>query len=227
MTMIPSAANLASRETGPAIAGHQLRMLDTARIYACGITPYDVTHLGHAATYVWIDALCRTLQLLGIEPEVCRNITDVDDVLDAAAQQADVPYDAFAAIQQFHFERDMAAVGVRAPQHEPRAHRYVEHVIRLAIGLLAAGTAYQRGAASTSAARPRSAPRAWTGRTACGCRPSTAAGPMTRTRKTRWTWRCGRPASRVIRRGTRPGARAGRGGMRSAPRWHCPSSGSG
>ncbi len=145
MTMIPSAANLASRETGPAIAGHQLRMLDTARIYACGITPYDVTHLGHAATYVWIDALCRTLQLLGIEPEVCRNITDVDDVLDAAAQQADVPYDAFAAIQQFHFERDMAAVGVRAPQHEPRAHRYVEHVIRLAIGLLAAGTAYQRG----------------------------------------------------------------------------------
>jgi cysteinyl-tRNA synthetase len=145
MTMIPPAANMTTRAAGPAIAGRRLPMLDKARIYACGITPYDVTHLGHAATYVWIDALSRTLRLLGIEPEVCRNITDVDDVLDSAAQLADVPYDAFAAVQQFHFERDMAALGVRAPQHEPRAHRYVEHVIRLAIGLLAAGTAYQRG----------------------------------------------------------------------------------
>jgi len=119
-------------------------MLDRARIYACGITPYDVTHLGHAATFVWIDMLSRVLRFLGIEPEICRNITDVDDVLDAAALRAGAPYDAFAAIQQFHFERDMAALGVRAPQHEPRAHRYVEHVIRLAAGLLSAGTAYQR-----------------------------------------------------------------------------------
>ena len=41
--------------TGLVIAGHQMAMLDRARIYACGITPYDVTHLGHAATFVWID----------------------------------------------------------------------------------------------------------------------------------------------------------------------------
>ncbi len=120
-------------------------MLDRARIYACGITPYDVTHLGHAATFVWIDTLCRTLRLLGIEPEICRNITDVDDVLDAAAQRAGAPFDAFAAVQQFHFERDMAALGVRAVQHEPRAHRYVGQVIRLAAGLLATGAAYQPG----------------------------------------------------------------------------------
>ncbi len=144
MTTLHAATSASARVAEPTIADHRLPMLDRARIYACGITPYDVTHLGHAATFVWIDMLSRVLRFLGIEPEICRNITDVDDVLDAAALRAGAPYDAFAAIQQFHFERDMAALGVRAPQHEPRAHRYVEHVIRLAAGLLSAGTAYQR-----------------------------------------------------------------------------------
>jgi cysteinyl-tRNA synthetase len=129
---------------GAVIAGHRVELLDRARVYACGITPYDVTHLGHAATFVWIDALGRVLRFLGVQPEVCRNVTDVDDVLDAAAGRAGAAYDEFAAIQQFQFDRDMAAVGVRSPEHEPRAHRYVEHVIRLASGLLDTGAAYQR-----------------------------------------------------------------------------------
>jgi cysteinyl-tRNA synthetase len=127
------------------IAGQRVELLDRARIYACGITPYDVTHLGHAATFVWIDTLSRVLHLLGVEPEVCRNVTDVDDVLDAAAGRAHAPYDTFAAIQQFQFDRDMAALHVRSPVHEPRAHRYVEQVIKLAAGLIDVGAAYSRG----------------------------------------------------------------------------------
>jgi len=135
-------------ETAPAghgavIAGRRIELLDRARVYACGITPYDVTHLGHAATFVWIDTLGRVLRLLGVQPEVCRNVTDVDDVLDAAARRAGTAYDEFAAVQQFGFDRDMAAIGVRSPEHEPRAHRYVAHVIRLASGLLDTGAAYQ------------------------------------------------------------------------------------
>ena len=126
------------------IAGQRVELLDRARVYACGITPYDVTHLGHAAAFAWVDTLGRTLRFLGVEPEVCRNVTDVDDVLDAAASRAGAAYDSFAAIQQFQFERDMAALNVRAPEHEPRAHRYVEQVIRLASGLLDAGAAYPR-----------------------------------------------------------------------------------
>jgi cysteinyl-tRNA synthetase len=126
------------------LAGERLELLDAARIYACGITPYDVTHLGHAATFVWIDALGRMLRFLGVEPVVCRNVTDVDDVLDAAARRAGAAYDEFAAIQQFQFDRDMAALGVRSPEHEPRAHRYVAQVIRLASGLLDARAAYHR-----------------------------------------------------------------------------------
>jgi cysteinyl-tRNA synthetase len=127
------------------IAGQGIELLDRARIYACGITPYDVTHLGHAATFVWVDALGRVLRLLGTAPELCRNITDVDDVLDAAAGRAGAAYDTFAAVQQFEFDQDMAALAVRLPEHEPRAHRYVEHVIRLAAGLLGTGAAYVSG----------------------------------------------------------------------------------
>jgi hypothetical protein len=71
----------------PVLAGRRVLLLDRARMYVCGITPYDVTHLGHAATFVWVDALGQVLRLLGVEPEVCRNVTDVDDVLDAAASR--------------------------------------------------------------------------------------------------------------------------------------------
>ena len=140
MTRIETALGAA----GAVIAGQRIELLDRARVYACGITPYDVTHLGHAATFVWIDTLGRVLRLLGVQPEVCRNVTDVDDVLDAAAGRAGAAYDEFAAIQQFGFDRDMAAIGVRSPDHEPRARRYVPHVIRLASGLLDTGAAYQR-----------------------------------------------------------------------------------
>jgi cysteinyl-tRNA synthetase len=129
---------------GLVIGGRPLAVLDRARIYTCGITPYDVTHLGHAATFVWADALGRILTFLGTTPEMCRNVTDVDDVLDVAAGRAGAPYDSFAAVQQYYFERDMEALGVRVPLHEPRVHRYVQQVIRLAAGLLASGAAYQR-----------------------------------------------------------------------------------
>lgn len=127
---------------GLTLGGRRLAVLDRARIYACGITPYDVTHLGHAATFVWVDALARTLRVLGVEPEVCRNVTDVDDVLDEAAHRAQEPYDAFAAVQQYYFDRDMTLLNVRPVRYEPRAHRYLDQVIRLAGGLLAGGAAY-------------------------------------------------------------------------------------
>ncbi|OQO93883.1 cysteine--tRNA ligase [Saccharomonospora piscinae] len=119
-------------------------LLDRARVYACGITPYHVTHLGHAATFVWVDTLRRVLRVLGVEPVVCRNVTDIDDVLDAAAQRAGVRYDHFAAFQEFSFDEDMAALRVPVPDHEPRAHRYVDAVVRLAGALAASGAAYVR-----------------------------------------------------------------------------------
>jgi len=126
------------------LGGSALPLAGRARIYACGITPYDVTHLGHAATFVWVDTLARVLRSAGAEVIICRNVTDVDDVLQAAAKRAGSPYDRFAAIQQFYFDRDMAALGVSEPELEPRAHAFVGQVIALARGLLARGTAYER-----------------------------------------------------------------------------------
>jgi len=126
------------------LGGRTVPLLDRARIYTCGITPYDVTHLGHAATFVWADTLARVLRAIEVEPVMCRNVTDVDEVLDVAAWRAGSEYDRFAAIQQFHFDGDMAALNVRAPEHEPRAHRYVDAVVRLAGALLTTGEAYAR-----------------------------------------------------------------------------------
>jgi cysteinyl-tRNA synthetase len=126
------------------LGGTALPLPGRARVYACGITPYDVTHLGHAATFVWVDTLARVLGADGTEVIVCRNVTDVDDVLVAAAERAGAPYGRFAAIQQFYFDQDMAALGVRPPALQPRAHVYIGQVIALAAGLLARGAAYER-----------------------------------------------------------------------------------
>jgi len=132
------------RPPGVTLGGAPLQFVGRARVYACGITPYDVTHLGHASTYVWVDVLARVIEAAGVEAIVCRNVTNVDDVLTAAAEQAGEPYDRFAAIGQFYFDGDMAALGVRRPALEPRAHAYVPQVIALAAGLVERGLGYER-----------------------------------------------------------------------------------
>ncbi len=124
------------------LGGRPLSVVGRARIYVCGVTPYDVTHLGHAATYVWVDTVDRLLRRFGVAVEVCRNVTDVDDVLFAAAGRAGEHYDRYASVQQFHFEHDMHALDVRRPAHEPRAHSFVPEVVSLGAALVDAGAAY-------------------------------------------------------------------------------------
>ncbi len=127
------------------IGGNPLPVVGRARMYVCGITPYDTTHLGHAATFVWADVASRVLRHLGVDVEMCRNVTDVDDVLDAAAARQGAQSDSFAAVQQFRFDRDMTALGVHRPMHEPRAHNHIAQVVTLAAALLEVGAAYLRG----------------------------------------------------------------------------------
>ena len=141
------------------LGGAPLPLLDRARVYVCGVTPYDVTHLGHAAAFVWVDTLVRVLALLDVSAAVCRNVTDVDDVLTEAARRAGVRYDRFAAVQQYAFDRDMTALGVRRPDHEPRAHSYVGQVIALGAALLRQGAAYESGGGVYLPGRPVAA--AW------------------------------------------------------------------
>jgi cysteinyl-tRNA synthetase len=126
------------------LAGRPLPVRSPARLYVCGITPYDVTHLGHAATFVWADVLASVLRMVGAEVITSRNVTDVDDVLTRAADAGGRHYDEFALSHEFTFEQDMRALGVRPPTHAPRARHHIAHVQQLAAALLAAERAYVR-----------------------------------------------------------------------------------
>ena len=120
-----------------------LPALRRARIYVCGITPYDTTHIGHAATFVWVDALARVLEHVGIEVQVARNITDVDDELLKAASEQGTTWQALSTQQTFQFEDDMRKLRVQRPAFEPASRDYVTDVIFLARALLDRGAAYE------------------------------------------------------------------------------------
>ena len=94
---------------------------DPVHIYVCGITPYDATHMGHAATYVTYDVLHRRLVDMGATVKMVRNITDIDDDLLARAERDGVNYLDLAFGQKRQFDADLEALGVLAPWSEPRA----------------------------------------------------------------------------------------------------------
>ena len=209
------------------LEGRPVPVVGRARVYVCGITPYDTTHLGHAATFVWGDVAARVLRHAGVDVEVCRNVTDVDDVLDAAAARAGSRFDSFAAVQQFRFDRDMAALGVRRPTHEPRAHNFVPQVEALAAALLEAGAAYERGGTVWFRVRTWPPGPGWPSRRRGRWRASsvrtstTSAGPEAATtgRTSRSGGRRGRAPGRPSPRGPARGATDGRAGTPSARRW--------
>ena len=128
----------------PALGGRTLPLTSPARVYVCGITPYDVTHLEHAATFVWADALSRMLRLINIPVVVTRNLTNVDDVLTAAVAHNGGDYASFGLVQEHRFDQDMKALSVRPPDHVPRARHHIDHVVRLTATLLALDAAYER-----------------------------------------------------------------------------------
>ncbi len=125
------------------IAGRPVLPVGPLRVYSCGITPYDVTHVGHAATFVWADVVTAVARAAGNEVVLARNVTDVDDVLTEAAARKGWPYDELASTQEFLFDRDMRALSVRPPQVAPHARGHVTAVIRLASALLERGAAYE------------------------------------------------------------------------------------
>lgn len=126
------------------LAGAPLPLTGAARIYTCGITPYDVTHLGHAATFVWSDVLASLARAVEVGTVTSRNVTDVDDVLTAAASARHRRYDDVAVTQEFLFDRDMRDLGVARPDATPRARAHVGQVVQLADALLRLDRAYER-----------------------------------------------------------------------------------
>jgi L-cysteine:1D-myo-inositol 2-amino-2-deoxy-alpha-D-glucopyranoside ligase len=118
---------------------------ETVLMYTCGITPYDATHLGHAATFIAYDVLQRRLIDRGHTVKCVRNVTDVDDPLFAKARQLGVHYLDLAAGEEARFERDMEALNALPVSSSPRASSAIPD-IRGFIGMvLDRGFAYQAG----------------------------------------------------------------------------------
>ncbi len=115
------------------------------RMYVCGITPYDATHLGHAATYLTYDVLQRRLRDAGRDTRCVRNITDVDDDILAAARRRGVHYLDLAFAETARFNNDMAALNTLPPWSEPRATSAIPDIRGFISAALERGCAYAAG----------------------------------------------------------------------------------
>ena len=198
-------------------------------MYTCGITPYDATHLGHAATYLTYDVLQRRLRDRGHETRCVRNITDVDDDLLRKARELGVHYLDLAAAETARFDGDMEALDVVACWSEPRATSAIAD-IRGFIGMvLDRGHAYQAGGAvyfdvgslRRASARSRTYSRDEMLALARRARRQPRRPQQARPARLR---ALAAVARRTSRRGSRCGARADRAGTSSARRWPSASS---
>jgi cysteinyl-tRNA synthetase len=114
------------------------------RMYVCGPTVYDRPHLGNARSTVVYDVLYRVLCELYGKPHVtyARNITDVDDKINAAAKQNGEPISALTARVAGWFHDDIKALNCLPPTHEPRATAHIKEMIAINQQLIEAGHAY-------------------------------------------------------------------------------------
>jgi L-cysteine:1D-myo-inositol 2-amino-2-deoxy-alpha-D-glucopyranoside ligase len=115
----------------------------TATMYVCGITPYDATHLGHAATYLAFDLVNRVWRDLGHEVHYVQNITDIDDpLLERAARDQD-DWVVLGMRETALFREDMEALRVLPPRQYIGAVEAMGEIAELVGKLLAAGAAYR------------------------------------------------------------------------------------
>ena len=112
------------------------------RMYVCGMTVYDLCHLGHARVFVVFDMVTRWLRASGYRVEYVRNITDIDDkIIKRAADNGETPAELTGRfIAAMH--EDERALGVLPPDHEPRATEYVAQMLALIGQLIQNGLAY-------------------------------------------------------------------------------------
>ena len=137
-----------------------IKLYDTARgevvpfepgpvvtMYTCGLTPYDSSHLGHAAAYVGYDVLQRRLRDLGHETRCVRNVTDVDDDILRKARELGVHYLDLAAAGMARFDEDMRALEMLPSWSEPRATSAIADIRKFIGMVLDNGHAYEAGGA--------------------------------------------------------------------------------
>ena len=113
-----------------------------ATMYVCGITPYDATHLGHAATYLTFDLIYRQLKANGHEVHYVQNVTDVDDPLFERAERDNVDWRELGTSQIDLFRSDMEHLSVFPPQDFVGIEESVGEVIDMVSELIEKGAVY-------------------------------------------------------------------------------------
>jgi cysteinyl-tRNA synthetase len=113
------------------------------RMYVCGPTVYDRAHIGNARPVVVFDVLYRLLQASYPKVTYCRNITDVDDKIIAAAVEKDIAIEQLTVETTKTFHEDMAALGALPPDVEPRATDHIPQMIAMIECLIERGNAYE------------------------------------------------------------------------------------
>ena len=116
---------------------------ETARIYVCGITPYDATHLGHAATYLAFDLIQRVWLDNGHQVHFVQNVTDVDDPLLDRARDTGADWSELARQETQLFRDDMTALRVLPPRDYVGVVESVDEIAASVAMLLEAGLAYR------------------------------------------------------------------------------------
>ncbi|MFI2842010.1 cysteine--1-D-myo-inosityl 2-amino-2-deoxy-alpha-D-glucopyranoside ligase [Mycolicibacterium sp. PDY-3] len=114
----------------------------TATMYVCGITPYDATHLGHAATYLTFDLVNRVWRDGGHDVHYVQNITDVDDPLFERAERDGIDWRELGDRETQLFREDMTALRVLPPRDYVAATDAIAEVVELVEKMLASGAAY-------------------------------------------------------------------------------------
>jgi cysteinyl-tRNA synthetase len=112
------------------------------RMYVCGPTVYDLAHLGNARPVVVYDVLARLLRHVFPRLTYVRNITDVDDKINARSSETGEPIAAITARTTADFHADMASLGALPPDQEPRATAHIAEMIMIIERLIASGHAY-------------------------------------------------------------------------------------
>ena len=111
-------------------------------MYVCGPTVYDLAHIGNARPIVVFDVLSRLLRTLFPKVTYVRNITDVDDKINARAKESGEPIGAITARTTADFHADIASLGALPPDVEPRATGHIPEMIEIIEKLIASGHAY-------------------------------------------------------------------------------------
>ena len=112
------------------------------KMYVCGPTVYDTSHIGHARSVVVFDTVFRWLRHLGFKVTYVRNFTDVDDKI---IRKSNETGESCAAITQKYideFHEEMDALNVLRPDVEPRATDHIDHIIAFISKLIDLGKAY-------------------------------------------------------------------------------------